>query len=204
MIEGMEAAGAEPEMILATIKAMLGNRSSAAVRQARYRENNRNSNVTLRNEHNVTHEPLSPLAPLDKETSPRPPKEIKPPYTPQTRSRAFEEFWMIYPNKVGKPKAETAYSKAILRSDERTIMAGLERYVTKTDDRQWCNPATWLNQDRWTDVPAIVARGPPSKGPTLSERFAQLGQFASERQNGNGLETSQQALRLVPPSPTDE
>lgn len=46
-------------------------------------------------------------------------------------------------------------------------------------------------------------RGSP-KGPTLSERFAQLGQFANERQNGNGLEAPQQALRLVPPSPADE
>lgn len=33
----------------------------------------------------------------------------------------------------------------------------MQRYIaTKPPDRNWCNPATWLNQERWRDEPAAV------------------------------------------------
>jgi hypothetical protein len=83
----------------------------------------------------------------------------------ETRERAsFDAFWAVYPHKVGKAEASKSFAKAIRRVDLETLMAGLRRYVAKTDDRPWCNPATWLNQDRWTDEPATVlpmARGSP-------------------------------------------
>lgn len=78
----------------------------------------------------------------------------------------FEAFWSIYPNRVGKRDAEKAFLKALKRADLETILAGLRRYAAKTDDRPWCNPATWLNQDRWEDAPADVPQrsaGPPKK-----------------------------------------
>lgn len=76
---------------------------------------------------------------------------------------SFDEFWKAYPHKVGKHDAARAFdrvrkSKAI---DFTALIAGLLRYAAKTDDRPWCNPATWLNQGRWTDQPATVARAPP-------------------------------------------
>lgn len=64
------------------------------------------------------------------------------------------EFWAIYPNKVGKDAARKSWERAVSRASVAEIMAGLRRYVAKTDDRPWCNPATWLNQGRWTDQPA--------------------------------------------------
>jgi uncharacterized protein YdaU (DUF1376 family) len=70
----------------------------------------------------------------------------------------FNEFWAMYPNKVGKPDAERKFAKALAKTDLETLMAGLRRYVAKTDDRPWCNPSTWLNQERWADQPAV---GPP-------------------------------------------
>lgn len=79
-------------------------------------------------------------------------------------ARAFEQFWAIFPNKVGKRDAETAFARAIKRAPVEAIMAGLTRYAAKADDRPWCNPATFLNQDRWTDMPApAVARVQPPK-----------------------------------------
>ena len=73
----------------------------------------------------------------------------------QTRAQSeFDRFWQLYPNKVGKGAAQAAFAKASKRIDFDTLMAGLRRYVAKTDDRPWCNPATWLNQDRWDDAPA--------------------------------------------------
>lgn len=69
-------------------------------------------------------------------------------------SGEFDEFWSLYPNKVGKRDAEKAFVKALKRASLTAILTGLRRYVAKTDDRPWCNPATWLNQDRWADEPA--------------------------------------------------
>jgi hypothetical protein len=66
----------------------------------------------------------------------------------------FAKFWEVYPNKVGKAAAAKAFLAALKRASFEDIMAGLQRYVVKTDDRPWCNPATWLNQDRWQDQPA--------------------------------------------------
>lgn len=71
-------------------------------------------------------------------------------------SGEFEEFWNIYPHKVGKKDAERSFEKAIKTVDFTRIMAGLLAYAAKTDDRPWCNPATWLNQGRWDDQPAQI------------------------------------------------
>ena len=78
-----------------------------------------------------------------------------------TRESGFDDWYSRYPNKVGKPAAKTAYSKALKKVSPEVLTEGLSRYLAKTDDRQWCNPATWLNQERWTDEPAVVARGSP-------------------------------------------
>ncbi len=75
------------------------------------------------------------------------------------REPDFEKFWEVYPNKVGRPAAEKAFSKAVQRTTIDEIIAGASSYAAKTDDRQWCNPATWLSEDRWKDQPAK----PPDK-----------------------------------------
>jgi hypothetical protein len=65
----------------------------------------------------------------------------------------FDKFWQRYPHKIGKGAAKKAFKKANVPLD--TIFAGLARYTaTKPRDRPWCNPATWLNQERWQDQPA--------------------------------------------------
>jgi hypothetical protein len=71
----------------------------------------------------------------------------------------FDDFWKQYPHKVGKGAAFKAYLLALRKAEHATLMAGLARYAAKQDDRPWCNPATWLNQERWLDAPA--AQGPP-------------------------------------------
>jgi hypothetical protein len=69
-------------------------------------------------------------------------------------------FWDAYPNKVGRPKAVTAFATARKTHSLDVIMAGLERYKRdKPPDRQWLNPATFLNQERFNDEPATVTNG---------------------------------------------
>jgi hypothetical protein len=69
---------------------------------------------------------------------------------------AFERFWMLFPNKVGRQAAQAKFDVIRKRGtvDFDRLMAGLASYCAKRDDRPWCNPATWLNQGRWDDEPA--------------------------------------------------
>lgn len=109
---------------------------------------------------------------LDKK-APHTPKELNlsaPASFARTRGDGFEQFWSVFPNKVGKADAVKAFLKAQHRVDFESLMAGLHRYVAKTDDRPWCNPSTWLNQDRWADEPATPqARGSPPPKRTIDD-----------------------------------
>ena len=58
--------------------------------------------------------------------------------------REWSEFYSRYPHKVAPRKAKVAFERARKRAGFDVIMAGLERYASKTDDRPWANPATWL------------------------------------------------------------
>ncbi|TBY41617.1 hypothetical protein E0H54_30990 [Rhizobium leguminosarum bv. viciae] len=83
--------------------------------------------------------------------------------------------------------ALASFLKARSKADLETIMAGLRAYSAKTDDRPWCNPATWLNQDRWNDAPAVVprAQAPPQRGSgnAMVDRLDQL--MAGMERHGN-------------------
>lgn len=69
----------------------------------------------------------------------------------------FTEWWDLYPHKVGKSAAEAAYLRALSRASPEALLAGVRRYIaTKPPDRQWCNPTTFLNQDRHLDQPAML------------------------------------------------
>lgn len=92
-------------------------------------------------------------------------------------ARAFADFWAIYPHKVGKRDAEKAFASALQRASLEAILAGVRRYAAKTDDRPWCNPSTFLNQNRWEDEPAVPmprsqAHSPPER--TVSQALAEM------------------------------
>jgi len=147
-------------------------RSAAAIRQERYRHNKASQNVTVTEGDALpSPEGSSPKPPSPKPHSSTPPSPPKGGSSPAD----FDQFWSIYPNRVGKRDAEKAFSRAMNRADLDTILTGLRCYVAKTDDRPWCNPATWLNQDRWDDAPAVVqprATPPPPDKPPPKPRNA--------------------------------
>lgn len=99
----------------------------------------------------------------------------------------FDDFWSLYPNKVGKAYARKKFDKALKVVSFDELMAGLGRYVAKTDDRPWCNPATWLHQERWGDQPADVQpRGSPSRRPpSLADAMLALSEGLTNGQDGN-------------------
>jgi hypothetical protein len=72
----------------------------------------------------------------------------------------FEDFWNLWPNKVGKPAALKAFAGARKRAGLDAIVEGVFAYIRdKPPDRAWLNPATFLNQSRWEDQPAKVQHG---------------------------------------------
>lgn len=70
---------------------------------------------------------------------------------------SFAGFWVAYPHKVGKGAAKTALRRALAKATIAVILDGLERYKkAKPPSVPYCNPATWLNQERWTDEAAYI------------------------------------------------
>ncbi|RKD68991.1 hypothetical protein BJ928_104129 [Rhizobium sp. WW_1] len=134
---------------------------------------------------------LSPEGSSPTPPSPKPQSSI-PPSPPKGGSSpaGFEDFWAIYPNRVGKRDAEKSFAKALSRANLPEILAGLRRYVAKTDDRPWCNPATWLNQDRWTDDPAHVPRqqAPPRERTIFDAIDDFTGRYAHELSAGTTID----------------
>jgi len=70
----------------------------------------------------------------------------------------FEQFWRIYPKRVGKKKAQAAWKKAVDKPPVVDILKAIE--IAKRTD-QWTkengqfipHPSTWLNEGRWADQP---------------------------------------------------
>lgn len=66
----------------------------------------------------------------------------------------FDQFWSVYPKKVGKADARRAFGK--VTEPVHTLVAAVRR---QSKSAQWNkdggqfipNPATWLNQQRWED-----------------------------------------------------
>lgn len=169
LIADMVRAGVDPDIIGRTAEVFASatadapkQRTAAAIRQERYRHN-KASRVTVCDAPSPSE--VSPHTPLPNNPNPNPPLPPKGGFPPAE----FEAVWEIYPNKVGKRKAEAAYAAARKRDSFENIMAGLRKYVAKTDDRPWCNPATFFNQDRWLDVPQ-QAHSPP-KPKTIGQMF---------------------------------
>jgi hypothetical protein len=221
VIDAMVAAGCTAHQIASVIRAehdagearRAEKRATDADRQRRHRQRHAESRVTECD--NAL--PLSPK----KEIPPTPPKEKTTPIPISSVGSAgaseFDRFWADFPNKVGKRDAAKAFLGARQRTDFETILAGVRRYSAKTDDRPWCNPATFLNQDRWADDPAApVAALPRSQAPpthaehvnAVLDRIIQNGKShehptvdaSFERRDGRGVDIP---LRLVAASPRD-
>lgn len=103
------------------------------------------------------------------------------PSQPQTVAISFDEFWQAYPSKTGKGAARTAWAKAVRKASVDTIMAGLAQYRAsrKVAEGIICNPATWLNQERWMDEHPAASR--VSKSTTSLASWAERSRGTEQR-----------------------
>ena len=92
-------------------------------------------------------------------------------------SNHFEEFWKIYPLKVGKKPAQVAFDKAIKTTALEVILSGAKRYADDPNRHPTytAHPTTWLNQERWGDAPL------PAREITAEEKKARELAEAQER-----------------------
>lgn len=98
------------------------------------------------------------------------PVRIPPAYTEAPPS--FDEFWAIYPKKVGKKEALRAWRKGKCDARAQEIIADVKK--RSTTDQQWLrqtqyipNPSTYLNQERWNDAILPVQPQPMRQQPHL-------------------------------------
>lgn len=117
-----------------------------AERQRRYREkakaseSNVTSNATVASQSNAREEKRRVI-------------------NPKAPSGAFDEFWNVYPKRVGRAAAEKAFAK--VNPDQDLLAQIVAAVAAQSGSDQWRrdggqfipNPATWLNQARWLDQP---------------------------------------------------
>jgi uncharacterized protein YdaU (DUF1376 family) len=96
----------------------------------------------------------------------------------RARKTDFDVWYQSYPHKVGRAAAEKSYYRCRKSgASQQELVLGLERYVkTKPPDREWCNPATWLNQERWKDQPASLKGSALDVNPALEHGSEVAGQ----------------------------
>jgi len=108
------------------------------------------------------------------------PKPVKAKSQPraEARSGAFETFWEIYPRKVAKGAAWKAWRAKKCEEIADGVIAALDAQRDELSAKgEYCPyPATWLNGERWKDVPAApIAAG--VLGPKLEASLPAIERF---------------------------
>jgi hypothetical protein len=74
-----------------------------------------------------------------------------------SESLFFEEFWKVYPRRVGVGAARKAYRNALKRGTAEEILAGAKRYAASNPELEFTkHPSTWLNADCWLDEGKVI------------------------------------------------
>lgn len=87
----------------------------------------------------------------------------------------FDEFWALYPRKVGKEAARKIYEKNDLAT-QAEIITGLENHLAAnafSNEKVYIkHPSTWLTQKVWKDEPEKRAFPKPQVGGVRESRKA--------------------------------
>jgi hypothetical protein len=122
--------------------------------------------------------------------------------TETDKRKDFDQFWKIYPLKVGKGAALKAFLKAIRTTDTDIIIKGAQRYKLDPNRAQayTAHPATWLNAQRWLDEALPTRNLSPAE---MKEKELQEARIKSEREKAENeawfREQEAQRQRAVPP-----
>ena len=123
--------------------------------------------------------PRNPIR-IQSESNPNPNTNVRT-HDAEIRER-FEQFWTAYPRHTAKQNAWKAFQK--LKPDEALLGQMLKALEQQKQSDQWTrdggsfipHPATWLNQERWTDE---LPRG----GKTVIAQQYQQRDYSQEQEN---------------------
>lgn len=133
-------------------------------------------------------------------------KGINPPYSPPKGDgdSLFEQFWAVYPHKVGKGAARKAWKK--IKPSKALCQKMINAVKLAKKSQEWAedggayipHPSTWLNQERWEDTltplgQRVMPRGQTVNGDDYSEVWT--GQKAQNRENIDDIFASYPALK---------
>ncbi|WP_231583663.1 helix-turn-helix domain-containing protein [Cellulomonas sp. A375-1] len=96
----------------------------------------------------------------------------------------FEEFWAAYPRRSDKKRARQAWAKAIRSQDPAALVQRAQEYADDPNlpEAQFVpHASTWLNGERWTDLPL-----PARHQPQTAQQAVQARNFSSLERNLRG------------------
>jgi hypothetical protein len=78
------------------------------------------------------------------------------PIVPLPSEPEFEEFWKVYPRKVGKGQARIAWRRAITSTSPKQIVEAAKLFAKSCvaegkEEKFTPHATTWLNGERWLD-----------------------------------------------------
>jgi 5-methylcytosine-specific restriction endonuclease McrA len=121
------------------------------------------------------------------------------------RKDLFDDFWKIYPLKVGKGSALKAFLKAVRTTDADIIIQGATRYKLDPNRSQayTAHAATWLNAQRWLDEALPTRNLSPAE---TKEKELQEARIKSEREKEEAakwFKEQEEARRNAVPPPAE-
>ena len=90
----------------------------------------------------------------------------------------FDEFFSVYPRKVGKGAAKKAWEKAIEKTDADYIISSADAYAASVEGKDVKfipHPTTWLNQERYDDKIEMEAENSKDQGLLMKKLFKEMG-----------------------------
>lgn len=88
----------------------------------------------------------------------------------------FEEFWRVYPRKVGKRAAQEAFTQATRVTTAEIIITAAMRYAAdpNREPQFTAHPTTWLRQGRWEDEPLPARKNAQTGGARRMDNYADI------------------------------
>ena len=81
-------------------------------------------------------------------------RQLEPSLSSSSADDGFEQFWAIYPRKIGKGAARAAWKRAVKKTAQETLLTHATLYASLRNNQEHqytAHPSTWLNQERWLD-----------------------------------------------------
>lgn len=123
------------------------------------------------------------------------------------QSDLFNEFWAVYPRRQGRGAAIKAFAKACTVDAVESVLEGAKRFAADPNlpPKQYIPmPATWLNQERWSDGPLPEREMSPEEKLARDQEIIARRRDAERRHTEQLLREAEEAKAKATPPPRCE